>query len=89
METSKERNYSIENAAKRATEPEPNNSRKIVKLSHELDGICDFIHEKKNQLNSMIDETCEDALFLKAQISGFDEQKNLICCRMKQLLDKV
>lgn len=74
----------LETAKKHEATP----SEKIVMLASERDLIYDKINSKKKELEALDSETCDDALFLKAQITNLKEQKDMLGSRIKRLVDE-
>ncbi len=57
-------------------------------LALERDLIYDKINSKKKELEALDSETCDEAMFLKAQITNLKEQKDMLGSRIKRLVDE-
>lgn len=63
-------------------------SEKIIKLAIERDTIYDKINRKTKELETIENDALDEVSFLKAQIAGLKDQKEILGKRIKQLVDE-
>lgn len=63
-------------------------SEKIIKLAIERDTIYDKINRKTKELEAIENDALDEVSFLKAQIAGLKDQKEILGKRIKQLVDE-
>lgn len=74
----------LERAGTRKDSP----SEKIIKLAIERDNIYDKINRKTKELEAIDNDALDEVSFLKAQIAGLKDQKEILGNRIKQLVDE-
>lgn len=63
-------------------------SEKIIGLAFERDIIYDKINRKTKELEAIENDDRDEVSFLKAQIAGLKDQKEMLGKRIKQLVDE-